>query len=129
MQKGFKGGSACWMRSGTGTGFCFVLNSIFALKQSQLTGSGLCCLWIQEGSKMADGSAECLLLKLVLSGPSELGADYAAFGFMKVQRWQMAALSVLLKLVLSGPSELGAELSNCQDILPLLLSSLSTRAR
>ena len=77
--KRVKGGrcvaGACWVRSGTGTRFCFVLNSIFALKRSQLTESGLCCFWIQEGSKMADGSAECLLLKLVLSGPSELGAE------------------------------------------------------
>jgi len=65
------------VRSGTGTGFCFGLNSIFAaLKRSQLTGSGLCCFWIQEGSKMTDGSAEYLLLKLVLSSPSELGAEF-----------------------------------------------------
>ena len=50
------------VRSGTGTGFCFKAVPVSWER-------------IQEGSKIADGSAEYLLLKLVLSGPSELGAE------------------------------------------------------
>jgi hypothetical protein len=41
MMERFQKMAGVWqVRGGTGTGFYFVLNSIFALKRSQLTGTG-----------------------------------------------------------------------------------------
>jgi hypothetical protein len=51
------------------------------------------CNGVQEGSKIADGSSACLLLKLVLSGPSELAPDFV---FLRVQLFLSSELGLFL---------------------------------